>query len=47
MQAANSKLWRGRDTAISTSGLQQLAEGSSASQQGRQLMAGTAEEFEV
>ena len=47
MQAANSKLWRGRDLVNGTAGLQPQAEASSATQQGRQLMAGAAEDFEV
>lgn len=47
MQAANSRLWKGGDRVNGTAGLQQLAEGSSGSQEGRQLLASAAEEFEV
>ena len=47
VQAANSKLWRGRDLANSTASLPHMAEGGSAAQQGRQLRASTAEELEV
>ncbi|CAL5227669.1 g10676 [Coccomyxa viridis] len=46
-QAANSRLWKGGDRVNGTAGLQQLAEGSSGSQEGRQLLASAAEEFEV
>ena len=47
MQAANSRLWRGGDAGNGTAGLQQAGEGIPGLQEGRQLLAGATEEFEV